>query len=116
MAAEDRRSRNEPIKEAPDRLDLRPRIDRSARENLTFGHRARERVPASETGAVVRGLVAGYLAEREAGGSLQPWRRRQPPETLAGLSRPVDREGPGEPRRGTPLDRTRDRAGVAGGA
>ena len=32
MAAEDRRNRNEQIKEALDPLDLRPRIDRSARE------------------------------------------------------------------------------------
>ena len=34
MAAEDRRNRNEQIKEALDPLDLRPRIDRYAREGL----------------------------------------------------------------------------------
>ena len=34
MAAEDRRNRNEQIKEALDLLDLRPRIDRYAREGL----------------------------------------------------------------------------------
>ena len=34
MAAEDRRNRNEHIKEALDPLDLRPRIDRYAREGL----------------------------------------------------------------------------------
>jgi hypothetical protein len=36
---------------------------------------------------VVRGLVAGYLAERQAGETLQTWLRRQPPETLAALSK-----------------------------
>jgi hypothetical protein len=34
MAAEDRRNHNEQIKEALDPLDLRPRIDRYAREGL----------------------------------------------------------------------------------
>jgi hypothetical protein len=47
---------------------------------------------------VVRGLVAGYLAERRAGETLQSWLRRQPPETLAALSK-----APAEP------------VGVAGG-
>ena len=65
-------------------------------EGLAFGHRVRERVPATDTGAVVRGLVAGYLAEREAGESLQVWLRRQPPETLAAISR-VDRAPVGSP-------------------
>jgi sulfite reductase (ferredoxin) len=68
-------------------------------EGLAFGHRVRERVPAADTGAVVRTLVAGYLEGREPGESLQAWLRRQPPETLAGLSRP-----------------DRDRAAVAGRA
>jgi sulfite reductase (ferredoxin) len=58
-------------------------------EGLTFGHRVRERVPATDTGAVVRGLVAGYLAERQAGETLQSWLRRQPPETLAAMSKPA---------------------------
>ena len=65
-------------------------------EGLAFGHRVRERVPATDTGAVVRGLVAGYLAEREAGESLQAWLRRQPPETLAAISR-ADRASVGSP-------------------
>jgi sulfite reductase beta subunit-like hemoprotein len=56
---------------------------------LAFGHRVRERVPATETGAVVAGLVAGYLAGRETGESLQAWLRRQPPETLAAISKPA---------------------------
>jgi hypothetical protein len=99
MAAEDRRNRNEQIKEALDPLDLRPRIDRYAREGLAFGHRVRERVPAPDTGAVARTLVAGYLEGREPGESLQAWLRRRRSETLAGLSRP-----------------DRDRAGVAGRA
>jgi hypothetical protein len=116
VAAEDRRNRNEQIKEVPDPLDLRPRVDHHAREGLAFGHRVRERVPAGGTGAVVRGLVAGCLAEREAGGSLRAWLRRQPPGTLAGPSRPVGRAGSGEPRRGAPVDRTQNLAGVAGGA
>jgi hypothetical protein len=42
---------------------------------------------------VVRGLVAGYLAERQAGETLQAWLRRQPPETLAALSKAEDRAG-----------------------
>jgi sulfite reductase (ferredoxin) len=71
-------------------------------EGLAFGHRIRERVPATDTGAVVKGLVAGYLADREAGESLQGWLRRQPPETLAGLSR---LEGSGEPQGDAPVDR-----------
>jgi hypothetical protein len=52
VAAEDRRTRNEQITEAPDPLDLRPRIDRHAGEGPAFGHRVRERVPAVDTGAV----------------------------------------------------------------
>ena len=56
-------------------------------EGLAFGHRVRERVQASDTSDVVKGLVAGYLAERQAGETLQSWLRRQPPETLAALSR-----------------------------
>jgi hypothetical protein len=79
VAAEDRRNRNEQIQEALDPLDLRPRIDRYARE----------------------GLVAGYLAGRDAGESLQAWLRRQPPGTLAAISKP---EGSGEPRRGAPVE------------
>ena len=71
-------------------------------EGLAFGHRVRERVPATDTGAVVRGLVAGYLAEREPGETLQSWLRRQAPETLAAMSRP---EGSGEPQGGAPVDR-----------
>ena len=80
-------------------------------EGLAFGHRVRERVPATDTGAVVRGLVAGYLAERQPGETLQSWLRRQPPETLAALSRPAP--GPGEPV-GAQRAPGRDRAGVAG--
>jgi hypothetical protein len=49
MGAEDRRNRNEQIKEA---LDLRPRIDRYAGWGLALGPRVRERVPAVDTGAV----------------------------------------------------------------
>jgi hypothetical protein len=60
----------------------------------------RERVPASDTGAVIRGLVSGYLADREAGEPLQAWLRRQPPETLAAISKP---EGSG--RRAAPVGR-----------
>jgi sulfite reductase (ferredoxin) len=71
-------------------------------EGLAFGHRVRERVPATTTGAVVTGLVAGYLAGRETGESLQSWLRRQPPETLAAISKP---EGSGEPRRGAAVGR-----------
>jgi hypothetical protein len=52
VAAEDRRNRNERIKEAPDPLDLRPRIDGHAGGGPAFGHRVRERVPAVDTGAV----------------------------------------------------------------
>ena len=52
MAAEDRRNRNEQIKEALDPLDPRPRIDRCAGWGLAFGHRVRERVPAVDAGAV----------------------------------------------------------------
>ena len=55
-------------------------------EGLAFGHRVRERVQASDTSDVVKGLVAGYLAERRAGETLQSWLRRRPPETLAALS------------------------------
>ena len=64
-------------------------------EGLAFGHRVRERVLATDTGAVVKGLVAGYLAEREAGESLQSWLRRQPPETLATISKQAGRAGGG---------------------
>jgi sulfite reductase (ferredoxin) len=81
-------------------------------EGLAFGHRVRERVPAVDTGAVVRGLVAGYLAERAAGESLQAWLRRQPPETLAALSRAP--EGFGEPRGGAPVDRAGEPVGAPG--
>ena len=106
-------------------------------EGLAFGHRVRDRVPASDTGAVIRGLVAGYLAEREGGESVQSWLRRQPPETLATLSRPaggesagpqagapaggesagpragapVPREGSGEPQGGAPVGREAAGAG-----
>ena len=38
---------------------------------------------------MVRGLVAGYLAQRQAGETLQSWLRRQPPETLAAMSKPA---------------------------
>ena len=41
-------------------------------EGLAFGHRVRERVLAVDTGAVVKGLVAGYLEGREAGESPRP--------------------------------------------
>ena len=58
-------------------------------EGLAFGQRIRERVPATDTGAVVRTLVTSYLEGRESGESLQAWLRRQPPETLAGLSKPA---------------------------
>jgi len=85
-------------------------------EGLAFGHRVRDRVPATDTGAVVRGLVAGYLAGREDGESVQSWLRRQPPETLAALSKPG---GPSHgaavaPGNGAPVGR--DRARVGGGA
>jgi hypothetical protein len=46
MAAEDRRNRNEQIKEALDPLDLRPRIDRYAREGLAFGPAMSKPAPA----------------------------------------------------------------------
>jgi len=72
-------------------------------EGLAFGHRVRERVPATDTGAVVRGLVAGYLSERQDGESVQSWLRRQPPETLAALSRPASRE-PAGPQASAPAD------------
>ena len=82
-------------------------------EGLAFGHRVRERVPATETGSVVQGLVAGYLAGREDGESVQTWLRRQAPETLAAMSRPGGAEGAtvGSDAAGA----GRDRAGVAGG-
>jgi sulfite reductase (ferredoxin) len=97
-------------------------------EGLAFGHRVRDRVPATDTTAVVQALVAAYLSNRTDGESVQSWLRRQPPETLAALSRPVELPGePGEPN-GGPVGRAgprepgepnggpvgRDRAGVAG--
>jgi sulfite reductase (ferredoxin) len=64
-------------------------------EGLAFGHRVRDRVPATATGTVVRGLVAAYLAGRNQCESVHSWLRRQPPETLAELSRPVEAGGAG---------------------
>ena len=56
-------------------------------EGLAFGHRVRERVPATDTGAVVRGLVAGYLAERQQARP-HPGLRAKPPEPGNPFPRP----------------------------
>jgi sulfite reductase (ferredoxin) len=48
-----------------------------------FGQRVRERVPASETGDAVAGLLDAFLAGRADGESLQAWLRRQPPAAPA---------------------------------